>query len=250
MNRYLKVINIIFSIILCFSLMGCNTASQSTKNEKIVKNEAPAEKIIQENSKTETSSLENQIEIKKTGQNVESKQISEIKETSEPKKQTITENISTKVVLASKNTNIRTQQKSTNSKVITPSGTKSSTQTAIEPTKQPDLVQEVTISIVGSKDTGVILKKTKITFNEGDTIFDILLKATEKREIDVEFHGKGAMTYIEGIDNLYEFDYGPKSGWNFKLNGIVINKSSGSVQVKKDDDVEWIYLEDFTEEKG
>ena len=53
---------------------------------------------------------------------------------------------------------------------------------------------------------GIILQNMKVEFNEGDTVFDILVKVTRKKGIHMEYRGSGSNTYIEGINNLYEFD--------------------------------------------
>jgi hypothetical protein len=135
---------------------------------------------------------------------------------------------------------VETKKKSASSETK-PAETKVPAQTETKP------LSTVTISIIGSKEIGTILSSTKIDFTEGDTVLDILLRASKKKKISVEYSGSGALAYIEGIDNLYEFDYGPKSGWNFKLNGATISKSSGIVKVNKDDVIEWIYREDYSE---
>lgn len=99
-----------------------------------------------------------------------------------------------------------------------------------------------TISIKGPKDAGMILGATSVELKDGDTVLDILLKATGKK-IFVDYEGSGATAYVAGIDNYYEFDYGPNSGWTCKKNGATIDRSAGVVKVAKGDRIEWIYIE-------
>lgn len=103
----------------------------------------------------------------------------------------------------------------------------------------PKPVTTVTLSIAGPKDKGTILAPTKIKINDGDTIFDVV----KRTNIDIDSSGSGATAYIEGIDNIYEFDYGAKSGWVFKHNGVSITKSIGVIKVKAGDRIECYYTE-------
>ncbi|MBT2658209.1 DUF4430 domain-containing protein [Bacillus sp. ISL-18] len=103
----------------------------------------------------------------------------------------------------------------------------------------PKPVTTVTLSIVGPKDKGTILAPTKVKINDGNTIFDVL----KRTNIDIDSSGSGATAYIEGINNIYEFDYGAKSGWVFKLNGASITKSIGVIKVKAGDRIECYYTE-------
>ncbi len=99
----------------------------------------------------------------------------------------------------------------------------------------------VTLTITGDEETGVILSSTKVEIEEGDTVFDVLVKAVKEHDIRIEYSGRGSNTYIEGIDDLYEFDNGPTSGWVVGVNGTLIPKSSGAVEVEPRDQVEWFY---------
>jgi hypothetical protein len=50
---------------------------------------------------------------------------------------------------------------------------------------------------------------------------------------------------VEGIDNLFEFDHGAKSGWLYRVNGSMYSQSAGSFTVKPDDVIEWLYTLDM-----
>lgn len=102
-------------------------------------------------------------------------------------------------------------------------------------------VKTVNITIVGPKDKGMLLKKKSVKINAGDTVLDVLLAAVGTNNVD--YSGSGASAYVRGIDNIYEFDYGQTSGWNYKRNGIMTQKSCGVVKVNAGDTIEWIYKE-------
>ena len=88
---------------------------------------------------------------------------------------------------------------------------------------------------------GIILQNMKVEFNEGDTVFDILVKVTRKKGIHMEYRGSGSNTYIEGINNLYEFDGGSNSGWMYSVNGIYPNYGVGAYKVKSSDVIKFNY---------
>lgn len=88
---------------------------------------------------------------------------------------------------------------------------------------------------------GIILQNMKVEFNEGDTVFDILVKITRKKGIHMEYRGSGSNTYIEGINNLYEFDGGSNSGWMYSVNGVYPNYGVGSYKVKSSDVIKFNY---------
>ena len=88
---------------------------------------------------------------------------------------------------------------------------------------------------------GIILQNMKVEFNEGDTVFDILVKVTLKKGIHMEYRGSGSNTYIEGINNLYEFDGGSNSGWMYSVNGVYPNYGVGAYKVKSSDVIKFNY---------
>ena len=88
---------------------------------------------------------------------------------------------------------------------------------------------------------GIILQNMKVEFSEGDTVFDILVKITRKKGIHMEYRGSGSNTYIEGINNLYEFDGGSNSGWMYSVNGVYPNYGVGAYKVKSSDVIKFNY---------
>jgi hypothetical protein len=110
--------------------------------------------------------------------------------------------------------------------------------------------KDVTIRIVGDKQHGVILQETAEPFHEGATVIDVLKQATREHKIQMEYKGQGAYAYVQGIDNLYEFDGGPKSGWVYKVNGRAPGEGAGAYKLKAGDKIEWLYTLDLGEDVG
>lgn len=70
---------------------------------------------------------------------------------------------------------------------------------------------------------GWILREMTVEFKKGQTVFDVLKNVTRTRAIQMEysFTALYGSYYIEGINNLYEFDCGELSGWEYCVNGKV-----------------------------
>lgn len=125
-----------------------------------------------------------------------------------------------------------------------------STPSASPAATQPPQAAEITLSIVGDNDTGTILAPVSVELEDGDSVLDVLKRATRSRKIQMEYMGRGATAYVEGIDNLYEFDKGSESGWIFHVNGQSPGKSAGAYKLKAGDVVEWLYTLDMGKDVG
>ena len=99
---------------------------------------------------------------------------------------------------------------------------------------------------------GVILKKTTVTFYEGESVFDVLQRICKEKGIHMEAEWTPIYNsaYVEGIHNLYEFDCGALSGWMYKVNGWYPNYGSSRYQLKDGDVVEWRYTCDLGNDIG
>lgn len=86
---------------------------------------------------------------------------------------------------------------------------------------------------------GVLLSPTTISFEQGQTVFDVLRNVCREQGIQLEFAGQKA--YIEGIGNLYEFDCGEQSGWTYKVNGVFPNHGCSEYVLKDNDEIVWSY---------
>lgn len=89
--------------------------------------------------------------------------------------------------------------------------------------------------------SGNILSTMKVEIESGDTVFDVLVKATSKKGVHMEYTGSGSSIYVEGIGNLYEFDGGKDSGWMYSVNGVYPNYGCGSYKLKGNEVIKWNY---------
>lgn len=95
------------------------------------------------------------------------------------------------------------------------------------------------------KDTvpanGIILAPTTVELKDGENAFDILKTIVRDKKIHMEYEGSKGTPYIRGINNLYEFDGGPLSGWMFCVNKVYPNYGCGEYKLKAGDVIEWNY---------
>lgn len=110
-----------------------------------------------------------------------------------------------------------------------------------EPAPEAPISDQITISIVGNAEWGTVLAEEAIDLSEADTPAEVLIRAAKAHRLSYEIRGSGALTYIEGIDGLYEFDDGPTSGWKFRVNGQIASIGAGVYELKPGDRLEWFY---------
>lgn len=92
-------------------------------------------------------------------------------------------------------------------------------------------------------EDGIIFPATEVTFYEGESVFDVLLREMKSNSIHMEFVNTPIYNsaYIEGINNLYEFDCGELSGWMYKVNDWFPNYGCSRYKLQPGDRVEWVY---------
>jgi uncharacterized membrane-anchored protein len=56
--------------------------------------------------------------------------------------------------------------------------------------------------------------------------------------------------YIQGINNIYEFDAGALSGWMYRVNGWFPNYGASRYVVQQGDVIEWVYTCDLGRDVG
>ncbi|MGN0478371.1 MAG: DUF4430 domain-containing protein [Hominenteromicrobium sp.] len=90
--------------------------------------------------------------------------------------------------------------------------------------------------------SGWILSAT-VTFEDGETVFDVLKRACSNYGISLEYSWSPMYGdyYIEGINGLYEFDCGSQSGWMYNVNGWYPNYGCSGYTLSNGDSVEWRY---------
>lgn len=99
---------------------------------------------------------------------------------------------------------------------------------------------------------GWILKPTKVVFNDGESVFDLLKKVCMDKKIHMEYSWTPIYNsaYLEAINNLYEFDCGSASGWVYCVNDWYPNYGSSRYALKDGDVVEWKYTCDLGKDVG
>ncbi len=113
-----------------------------------------------------------------------------------------------------------------------------------------DTIGTASIAIIKPSGSGKVLETREVEIREDDKVLDVLIRITRREEIQMDFRGSGTGAYVEGIDNLYEFDHGPESGWMYKVNGSFPNLSAGNWPVNPGDHLEWVYTKDLGKDVG
>ncbi len=94
---------------------------------------------------------------------------------------------------------------------------------------------------------GVILQVSNVSYQEGDTAFDVLSRELKSRNILFEYNENPMFNsvYIEGINHLYEFDCGSQSGWLYFINGKSPGSGCSQYVVQPGDYIEFVYTCNF-----
>ena len=96
-------------------------------------------------------------------------------------------------------------------------------------------------------DDGIIFHMGDIPVQEGESVFDILQR--EMREAGIHMSARFTpaygSAYIESINNLFEFDAGPLSGWMYSVNGEFPSFGSTQYILSPGDVIEWHYTLDL-----
>jgi hypothetical protein len=122
-----------------------------------------------------------------------------------------------------------------------PTQTGSDEPNADQPQAVPDPVEPMVYLSVQRADGSFVVEKEPIKMKAGDSVLDVLIRAGKDLKFSVVFSGAKKSAYISGIDNLFEFDQGPESGWTYWVNGEKPLKSCGSFAVAEKDDIVWRY---------
>ena len=108
--------------------------------------------------------------------------------------------------------------------------------------------ESVTVAILGDEET--ILAPTAVAWEEGDTAYTVLKRAAQAQNISVEVSGSSRKVYVQGINDLYEFDKGATSGWLYQVNDAFPSKSASNYAVEAGDVVNWVYTLDMGKDVG
>lgn len=101
-------------------------------------------------------------------------------------------------------------------------------------------------------NNGIIFDTVKVQFVQGETVYNILKRICTYGNIPLEYSWavKYNSYYIEGINNLFEFDCGSRSGWMYKVNGWYPNYGCSNYAVKDGDIIVWAYTCDLGKDLG
>ena len=126
-------------------------------------------------------------------------------------------------------------------------------------TSDPDNGQ-VALVIDGYK--GNIVNEPSVFFTKGDTVFDVVKRTLESKNISMDYEGSGGSTYVQAIDGEREFDRpqgkdengkdrSNQSGWKYSVDGTFPNYSCGAEEetLKGGEKIHWIYVINANDEK-
>jgi hypothetical protein len=121
--------------------------------------------------------------------------------------------------------------------------------------QQPAAAPQRTVTLSIDADTmgyGSIMSPRTVAFSEGETVFDVLSRECRNVGIPLEhsFNPLYNSVYVEGINNLYEFDGGSQSGWMYSVNGWYPNYGSSAYVLSKGDVIRWRYTCNYGSDIG
>ena len=99
-------------------------------------------------------------------------------------------------------------------------------------------------------EDGIIIARAEFGFNEGETVYDLIRRVTREKSVHMEasYTPVYESAYVEGINNIYEFDCGPYSGWTYSVNGKYPNYGCSGYKLEDGDEVIWHYTCEFMPE--
>lgn len=99
---------------------------------------------------------------------------------------------------------------------------------------------------------GWILYLSEVEYTPGETVYDVLYRVCRETDIHMEASYTPAYSsyYVEGINQLYEFDCGSLSGWMYSVNGWFPNYGCSQYEVSDGDVIEWRYTCDLGRDVG
>ncbi|MDO4581274.1 MAG: S-layer homology domain-containing protein [Bacillota bacterium] len=86
-----------------------------------------------------------------------------------------------------------------------------------------------------------------VTLKSGSTVFDALDAALSAGNVSYTERSYG---YIDSINGVSEFDYGPNSGWMYMVNGVLTSAGCRDYKLTADANIVWFYTDDYTRDYG
>ncbi len=92
-----------------------------------------------------------------------------------------------------------------------------------------------------------VIYSNYVKFTQGQSAYDVLRAAMQAAgiQMDAEYNSLYDSAYIKGINNLYEFDCGPYSGWMYSINGTYPNYGASVSPLSDGDRVIFSYTCDL-----
>lgn len=99
---------------------------------------------------------------------------------------------------------------------------------------------------------GYTLSPTKVEITEGESVWDVLKREMDKRNIAYEytFTPKYNSVYVEWIDGDGEFDHGSGSGWMYNVDGWYPNYGASVYKLTDGEVVQWRYTTNLGRDLG
>lgn len=214
----------IYIVIICFLVIFGTGIYQSFRQEEPIENQQTVEE------KTDNTQEE---DTQEETEDISSNQKEESQSQTTKNKETTTQTTSN---TTNKTASNETKQ-STSQKEETKKQTTEQTKEDVTETTQQDQYIQVSIKITGVDET---MASSTVSLKENATAYDALEVIANQKGFELSV-SKIPNIYVKGINGLKEFDYGPTSGWKYKVNGVAPNGSSGSYTLKDNDQVEWYY---------
>ena len=93
-----------------------------------------------------------------------------------------------------------------------------------------------------TKSSSAKQETKNIEVNSSSTAYSVLRELAKQNGKSISTKRFGSTVYVSGIDGLKEFDYGPSSGWMYKVNGTPPHIGAGAYYLKAGDQVIWYYV--------
>lgn len=242
MKRKILALITALCIALCFSSCGVQNESSQTTTETVSDGAitVSVRETVKESSKSETQT--------KGTTKKENTEKSKEKSTSSKK-------VSTKKITSTKN-----KQASTSEETQVQSEQSSKTDVPTQQTTQSDNNQYCYLtveckSILKNMDklapghegfvpsSGMIIERKKYEIKANETAFDVLKSVCSEENVALEYTYTPMYKsyYVEGINQLHEFDCGKESGWVYTVNSSFMSVASSSYYVKSNDEIVFSY---------
>lgn len=94
-------------------------------------------------------------------------------------------------------------------------------------------------------DNGVIIPEAATGLDRDATAFDALTAAARDARVRVDYIGSAYGLYVTAIGDIYEYGFGENSGWIYRVNGMIPDRSCGEYVLSDGDTVEFLYTCDL-----